>query len=141
MYLIIHSNIRNHIMIVGGSWSTCMIGANKSPPQDVADLQFKSRVAFKLVWSPPTFDTVMRNYCYHRVEKHLSPVSCLPSSTRSDCMLYLCCFTQFVLVDDAGAMLAEGHPTGELPSLNERRRNYQVSTSHYHEIKLTSLLD
>lgn len=29
-------------------------------------------------------------------------------------------------MDDAGAMLAEGHPTGELPNLSERRRNYQV---------------
>lgn len=48
-------------MTTGGSWSTCMIGANKSPPQDVAHLQFKSRVAFKLVWSPPTFNTVIRN--------------------------------------------------------------------------------
>lgn len=71
---VIHSNVHNDVIIVGGSWSTCMIGANKSPPQDVAHLQFKSRVAFKLVWSPPTFDTVMRNYCYHRIEEHLSPV-------------------------------------------------------------------
>lgn len=34
----------------GGSWSTCMIGSNKEPPQDVAHIQFKSRIAFKLVW-------------------------------------------------------------------------------------------
>lgn len=34
----------------GGSWSTCMIGCNKEPPQDVAHIQFKSRIAFKLVW-------------------------------------------------------------------------------------------
>jgi hypothetical protein len=32
-----------------------------------------------------------------------------------------------VLVDDAGDKLAEGHPTGTLPELFERRRNYQVS--------------
>lgn len=34
----------------GGSWSTCMIGCNKEPPQDVAHVQFRSRIAFKLVW-------------------------------------------------------------------------------------------
>lgn len=36
----------------GGSWSTCAIGCNKDPPQDVAHIQFRSRVAFKLVWVP-----------------------------------------------------------------------------------------
>jgi len=44
----------------GGSWSTCMIGCNKDPPQDVAHIQFRSRIAFKLVWSPSlqsTYDT------------------------------------------------------------------------------------
>lgn len=73
----------------GGSWSTCMIGSQKEPPQDVAHLQFKSRIAFKLVWVPPTF-------------------------------------TSFVLVDDSGALLAKGTPTGALPSKTERLRNYAV---------------
>mmetsp|Transcript_25477 Transcript_25477/g.28117 ORF Transcript_25477/g.28117 Transcript_25477/m.28117 type:complete len:278 (+) Transcript_25477:166-999(+) len=44
----------------GGSWSTCAIGCNKDPPQDVAHVQFKSRIAFKLVWAPMkdnAFDT------------------------------------------------------------------------------------
>merc|ERR1719426_203933 len=36
----------------GGSWSTCMMGCNSEPPRDVAHLQFRSRIAFKLVWSP-----------------------------------------------------------------------------------------
>jgi hypothetical protein len=36
----------------GGSWSTCAIGCNKDPPQDVAHIQFRSRIAFKLVWVP-----------------------------------------------------------------------------------------
>jgi hypothetical protein len=35
----------------GGSWSTCMMGCNREPPADVAHIQFKSRIAFKLVWS------------------------------------------------------------------------------------------
>lgn len=41
----------------GGSWSTCMIGCNKEPPQDVAHIQFKSRIAFKLVWYIITYST------------------------------------------------------------------------------------
>eukprot|EP00980_Cylindrotheca_fusiformis_P028208 scaffold22586_cov138-Cylindrotheca_fusiformis.AAC.28 len=36
----------------GGSWSTCAVGCNKDPPQDVAHVQFRSRIAFKLVWVP-----------------------------------------------------------------------------------------
>ncbi|KAA8498739.1 hypothetical protein FVE85_6324 [Porphyridium purpureum] len=36
----------------GGSWSTCMMGCNSEPPRDVAHIQFKSRIAFKLVWCP-----------------------------------------------------------------------------------------
>lgn len=39
----------------GGSWSTCILGCNKTPPQDVAHLQFKSRIAFKLVWCHPDY--------------------------------------------------------------------------------------
>ena len=34
----------------GGSWTTCMMGCDREPPQDVAHLQFRSRIAFKLVW-------------------------------------------------------------------------------------------
>lgn len=42
----------------GGSWSTCAMGCNKDPPQDVAHVQFRSRIAFKLVWAPTEkFDT------------------------------------------------------------------------------------
>jgi hypothetical protein len=36
----------------GGSWSTCTNGCASDPPNDVAHVQFCSRVAFKLVWSP-----------------------------------------------------------------------------------------
>jgi hypothetical protein len=39
----------------GGSWSTCTNGCHLDPPQDVAHVQFKARVAFKLVWCPPGF--------------------------------------------------------------------------------------
>jgi len=41
----------------GGSWSTCILGASQEPPSDVAHVQFRSRIAFKLVWAPPTFDS------------------------------------------------------------------------------------
>lgn len=41
----------------GGSWSTCMMGCNIDPPRDVAHVQFKSRIAFKLVWVPPSFES------------------------------------------------------------------------------------
>ncbi len=41
----------------GGSWSTCMMGCNQSPPSDVAHVQFRARIAFKLVWCPPAFTT------------------------------------------------------------------------------------
>ena len=36
----------------GGSWSTCALGCSKEPPQDVAHVQFRARIAFKLVWVP-----------------------------------------------------------------------------------------
>ena len=42
----------------GGSWSTCALGCNKDPPQDVAHIQFRSRIAFKMVWVPnDNYDT------------------------------------------------------------------------------------
>lgn len=73
----------------GGSWSTCTNGCNLDPPQDVAHVQFRSRIAFKLVWCPPDF-------------------------------------TSFVLVDDAGAQLATGTPTGQLPHISQRRANFEL---------------
>ena len=43
----------------GGSWSTCQLGCGSTPPRDVAHIQFKSRIAFKLVWLPPHFTHFM----------------------------------------------------------------------------------
>lgn len=51
----------------GGSWSTCMIGCNKEPPQDVAHIQFKSRIAFKLVWYIITYFTYKYCMFYHSI--------------------------------------------------------------------------
>ncbi|KAJ1629655.1 hypothetical protein T492DRAFT_1009094 [Pavlovales sp. CCMP2436] len=73
----------------GGTWSTCLLGCNELPPQDVAHVQFQSRIAFKLVWLPPAFET-------------------------------------FALVDDDGAVLARGAPTGRVPPMRERQRNYNA---------------
>mmetsp|Transcript_24915 Transcript_24915/g.75032 ORF Transcript_24915/g.75032 Transcript_24915/m.75032 type:complete len:233 (-) Transcript_24915:116-814(-) len=39
----------------GGSWSTCTNGCHLDPPRDVAHVQFRSRIAWKLVWCPPEF--------------------------------------------------------------------------------------
>lgn len=44
----------------GGSWATCMIGCASEPPRDVAHVQFKSRIAFKLVWTPGATDSFRR---------------------------------------------------------------------------------
>ena len=44
----------------GGSWTTCMIGCASDPPRDVAHLQFKSRIAFKLVWTPGAANSFRR---------------------------------------------------------------------------------
>ena len=41
----------------GGTWSTCTNGCHLDPPQDVAHVQFRSRIAFKLVWCPPGFSS------------------------------------------------------------------------------------
>lgn len=75
----------------GGSWSTCMMGCKSDPPRDVAHVQFNSRVAFKLVWAPPAFES-------------------------------------FVLVDDAGKLLASGTPekNSGLPRISERQRNFEL---------------
>ena len=79
----------------GGTWSTCMQGCASNPPRDVAHIQFKSRIAFKLVWCPPTFK-------------------------------------QFVLVDDDGELLTWGQPSGTLPHISQRQRNYHhVKSSKY----------
>jgi hypothetical protein len=36
----------------GGSWSTCALGCHTDPPSDVAHVQFRSKIAFKLIWIP-----------------------------------------------------------------------------------------
>ncbi len=53
-------------------------------------MQFRSRIAFKLVWAPGDD------------------------------------FRRFVLVDDDGALLAAGAPSGQLPALEERKANYEM---------------
>ena len=58
-------------------------------------MQFRSRIAFKLVWVPGDW-------------------------------------SRFVLVDDDGALLAAGAPSGRLPDIEERKANYaMVAGSKY----------
>ena len=78
--------------ISGGSWSTCMIGSNKSPPQDVAHLQFKSRIAFKLVWSPPQFNTVRYVRSCFIIWQNIADIHQL----RKNCRCFIC-FTSVIL--------------------------------------------
>jgi hypothetical protein len=75
----------------GGSWSTCTNGCDQNPPADVAHVQFRSKIAFKLVWCPPQFET-------------------------------------FVLVDDAGKLLAKGTPQqgSGLPHIQQRQANFDI---------------
>merc|ERR1712113_486519 len=63
----------------GGSWSTCTNGAHHTPPRDVAHVQFSSRVAFKLVWVPPSFATFVLVDDEGRLLKHGTPSGKLPS--------------------------------------------------------------
>lgn len=63
----------------GGSWSTCMIGCNKEPPQDVAHVQFKSRIAFKLVWAPPVFNKFVLVDDAGNLLNSGAPIGTLPS--------------------------------------------------------------
>mmetsp|Transcript_22884 Transcript_22884/g.53559 ORF Transcript_22884/g.53559 Transcript_22884/m.53559 type:complete len:213 (-) Transcript_22884:229-867(-) len=86
----------------GGSWSTCTNGCHSEPPQDVAHVQFKSRIAFKLVWCPPAFES-------------------------------------FVLVDDAGKYLNHGSPSGTLPSLQYRRRNFALVQGSKYAVEANKL--
>jgi hypothetical protein len=39
----------------GGTWSTCQLDARRGSYDDVAHGQFRSRIAFKLVWRAPDF--------------------------------------------------------------------------------------
>lgn len=41
----------------GGSWSTCQLDTRRGSTDDVAHGQFQSRIAFKLVWCAPNFDS------------------------------------------------------------------------------------
>lgn len=63
----------------GGSWSTCTNGAHETPPRDVAHVQFSSRIAFKLVWSPPDFTQFVLVDDEGRELRRGKPTGSLPS--------------------------------------------------------------
>lgn len=63
----------------GGSWTTCANGCNSNPPNDVAHVQFRSRIAFKLVWVPTkNFDTFVLVDDSGKLLAKGTPVSGLP---------------------------------------------------------------
>lgn len=62
----------------GGSWSTCTNGCHLDPPQDVAHVQFLSRIAFKLVWCPPEFKSFVLVDDEGQYLKHGTPTGELP---------------------------------------------------------------
>jgi hypothetical protein len=107
----------------GGSWSTCQIGAGKSPPADVAHIQFRSRIAFKLVWCPPKFKSC-------KYPCHLGCFDSLLSMHLYPHVFYISSIV--VLVDDDGKYLSSGQPSdiddesSGIPSLEEREANYLV---------------
>jgi len=91
-----------------GSWSTCTNGAGKSPPNDVAHVQFQSRIAFKLVWCPRGYQEAIAG---SKLVKHE------PYST-------------FFLVDDDGNFLKKGRPIANDPNIPHlrfaRMGNYDI---------------
>ncbi|EJK50891.1 hypothetical protein THAOC_29997 [Thalassiosira oceanica] len=100
----------------GGSWSTCAMGCNKDPPSDVAHVQFRSRIAFKLVWVPnKDYDTFVL------VDDAESPRLCMCTSFSA--------LTANRKPSDEGILLAKGKPSdgpAGLPALRERQMNYQI---------------
>lgn len=63
----------------GGSWSTCTNGCHLSPPRDVAHVQFRARIAFKLVWCPPEFNRFVLVDDDGRLLNHGQPSGELPA--------------------------------------------------------------
>jgi hypothetical protein len=86
----------------GGSWSTCSIGCNVDPPQDVAHVQFRSRIAFKLVWVPnPKFDTFVLVDDDGKELAHGSPTEGLPSLRQREQNYYMVRGSKYAKVPDA----------------------------------------
>lgn len=88
------------------------------PPEDVAHIQFRSRIAFKLVWAPtPKFDQFVLVDDGTSCMFEWSVLSFNNSTT------FLTLSTQTI---KDGKLLAEGKPTGILPALRERQMNYKI---------------
>ncbi len=63
----------------GGTWSTCTNGCHLEPPRDVAHVQFRSRIAWKLVWCPPSFGTFVLVDDEGNLLNHGTPTGALPA--------------------------------------------------------------
>mmetsp|Transcript_8840 Transcript_8840/g.19481 ORF Transcript_8840/g.19481 Transcript_8840/m.19481 type:complete len:88 (+) Transcript_8840:654-917(+) len=55
------------------------MGCNVDPPQDVAHLQFRSRIAYKLVWVPPAYETFVLVDDDGKLLKKGNPTGVLPT--------------------------------------------------------------
>lgn len=102
-----------------GSWSTCTNGAGLNPPNDVAHVQFQSRIAFKLVWCPRGYEeaVAVTSDAASKSEGRSKLVKHEPYST-------------FFLVDDEGNFLKKGRPIAGDPHIPHlriaRMRNYDI---------------
>ena len=105
----------------GGSWSTCTNGCNQEPPRDVAHVQFRSRIAWKLV----------RCIRAHEAREDAQKCVILCSSAHPARARQVWCppaFDTFVLVDDGGELLNTGTPAAgsRLPSRRAREMNFAL---------------
>lgn len=103
----------------GGTWSTCMLGCDVDPPQDVAHVQFRARIAFKLVWCPPTFSQFVLVDDNGDLLTWGQPTGQLPSLRERE-MNY-----RYVMNSKYGLHAFER----SLEDLNSRRRLLEVSTN------------
>ena len=83
----------------------------------VAHVQFRSRIAFKLVWAPPTFEAFVLvddagDRAWHM--RHSGHCGRTADLLFAIALIFL------------GDLLNSGTPAGELPSLRQRQQNYAL---------------
>mmetsp|Transcript_15682 Transcript_15682/g.30631 ORF Transcript_15682/g.30631 Transcript_15682/m.30631 type:complete len:255 (+) Transcript_15682:246-1010(+) len=105
---------------VGGSWSTCTNGCHLDPPRDVAHVQFRSRIAFKLVWCPDEYKSFVL-VDDDGVFALGDPSALACSSPERTCELF-----RVTSLRSLCALLAHGTPTGALPPARARRSNFEL---------------
>ena len=110
-------------------------GCHLDPPQDVAHVQFRSRIACKCLHMirTRTLEAMSDSRAVVPSKLFARHVACdasVPSGRIAWSAVKLVwatpSFNTFVLVDDDGALLNSGRPTGSLPHPQERAMNYQL---------------